>query len=226
MIEDCGAKVNIWINVVRRSRLHVTTKLIAFLMASYASPDGTNIYPGVALLAIQSGYSYSTVQREMRRLRDVGLIEAMPRTGIRRSWSTPYRLIIAADLLEKIDVPSPATERAAVDNLAARYRGKHRQAKSARHPDGVQIDDCTSPDDTTARHGHLAEQGNQHRTLHVPPPGLNPTSDEAGVRDLGTGSTRASSNGKHDLNGSEDDRRQALDKLATWIAEHPESVTR
>ena len=219
-MEDCGAKVNVWVNIVRRARLHATTKCIALLMASYANPDGTSIYPGVALLAVQSGYSYRTVQRELARLRAIGLVENMPRTGVRRSWSTPYRLILAADLLEKVDVPSPATEKAVVDNLAARYRGKHRKANSARHSDGAHSDDCTPPDDTTARHDHLAEQQEQHRTLHVPPPGFNPTSDEAGVRDLGTGSTRTRS----DDSEFESIRQAEQERLAAWVLAHPESA--
>jgi len=119
VIIDPGADVNTWLNVVRRSRLARTTKYVALLLATYASPDGSNIYPGVARLAIQSGYAYKTVQVELQRLRAVGLIQAMPRRGMRRGWSTRYRLILSADLLDKVDVPMPATEDAAVEQLTA-----------------------------------------------------------------------------------------------------------
>src|SRR5260370_31570300 len=91
-------------------RCDATTTLVALLLASYADPDGTRIYAGVARLAIQGGLSYRTAQRELARLRAMGLIERMPRTGARRGWMACYRLILAADLLDRCDVPTPAAE--------------------------------------------------------------------------------------------------------------------
>jgi hypothetical protein len=217
---DHGAGVNEWVNVVRRARLHATTKLVALLVATYADPDGTSIYPGVARLAIQSSHGYRTVQRELARLRAMGLIEQLPRTGVRRGWSTPYRLILASDLLDKLDLPTPAAEDLAVDNLARRYRGRHRAPKSARQPDGAQIDDCTPPGDTTARHDQLADQEKAHRTLHVPPPGFNPPSDETDLRNGGQGSW-----GHQAGDGIDDEearRKQQLDRLAEWRRQNPE----
>lgn len=232
--EDIGADVNTWINVVRRSRLPATTKLIALLMASYADPDGTNIYPGVARLAIQSGHGYRTVQREQARLRAMGFVQSMPRRGLRRGWSTPYRLILAADLLEHVDVPSPATEDARIDELARRYRGRHRAKAStkqvlehvpngttARSPDGVQFSDCTPWDDTTARHGQAADLQKEHQTLHVPPPETNPPSAESSVVARGTGSARARDRNENQI----DHRQREMDKLMTWIREHPERTS-
>lgn len=224
---DIGADVNTWINVVRRSRLHATTKLIALLLASYASPDGTSVYPGVARLAIQSRKSYRTVQAELRRLRAIGLVEKLPRSGLPRSFAVPYRLILGPDVLEKADVPTPATEDAAVENLKARYRGRHRPKKSARNLDDVQTDDCMQWDDTTARNGQLADQPQRHQTLHVPLPVSNPPFAESGVVARGTGSTRARADANHDFSGSnpeEDKRRAAHAALAAWEAAHPGSA--
>lgn len=221
--DDIGADVNTWINVLRRSRLHATTKLIAFIMASYASPDGTNIYPGTARIAIQARCSYRTVQVELQRLRAAGLIQAMPRLGMRRSWSTRYRLILGPDLLEKVDVPSPATEDAAVDHLAARYRGRHRP-KSARSPECAQIDDCTQWDGATARNGQSADLQEAHQTLHVPLPEPNPPSAESSVVARGTGSARArEADGEpHFIDGNpEQDHKQAeLARLEAWMKEN------
>jgi Helix-turn-helix domain len=226
---DHGASVNDWVNVVRRARLHATTKLIALLLASYANPDGTRIYPGVARLAIQSGHGYRTVQRELARLRAMGLIERMPRIGVRRGWSAPYRLVLGDDVMEKAGVPTPAAEDMAVEKLAIRYRGRHRKAKSARHADGVQTSDCTPPDDTTARHGQLADQEKAHRTLHVPLPGINPPSDETDHRNGGTGrrTPRADDEISEQVDprtreGTDLIRRRMAAELDAWIRDHPE----
>ncbi len=210
---------------MRRSRLARTTKYVALLLATYASPDGSNIYPGVARLAIQSGYAYKTVQVELQRLRAVGLIQAMPRRGMRRGWSTRYRLILSADLLDKVDVPMPATEDAAVEQLTARYRGRHRP-KSARNPDCVQNGDCTQWDGPTARNGQPADLRKAHRTLHVPLPAPNPPSAESAVVARGTGSARArEADASHDFAGSnpeEDHRRAELARLEAWMRENPQ----
>lgn len=251
--DDPGASVNAWVNVVRRARLHETTKLIALLLASYASPDGTNIFPGVARLAVQSGHGYRTVQRHLAHLRTAGLIEPLPRRNTPRHFSTGYRLILAADLLDRIDVPTPATEDAAVDKLTSLFRGKH--TATARHKDdvqsaredqpsglpdddsarrngGVQNDDCTPPDDTTARHVPHPDQQEQHPTHHRPLHKTNPPYDEADVRNPRTGSARAS--GSDDCTpspppdtrtraGTAEAARAQGDELARFIREHPES---
>jgi hypothetical protein len=232
--DDQGASVNEWVNVVRRARLHATTKLVALLMASYADPDGTRIYPGVARLVIQSGLGYRTVQREMARLRTAGLTEQMPRKGLRRGWSAPYRLILAADLLEKVDVLTPAAEDKAAEDLAGRYRAKHRREKTSRHSDGVgsqdgpvdnplsggttsrhsdgvQSDDLTPWGDATSRHDQLADQEKAHATLPVPLPNINPPSDEADLRYPGTGSADAGARNDGDIDiSAEEARRRAL----------------
>src|SRR6266851_2612976 len=162
---DTGATVNSWVNVVRRAHLDETMKPIALLLASYANKDGTSIHPGVARLAVQSGKSYRTVQRVLARLRAIGLIEAMPRVKTPRGWKDGYRLILAADLLDKLDVPTPAAEDAAIEAIASRerervrkYRREHRPGGPAkRHLDGItgstakrHLDGVT--DATTIRH--------------------------------------------------------------------------
>jgi hypothetical protein len=219
---DIGADVNAWINVVRRARLDRTTKYLALLLATYASPDGTNIYPGVSRLAIQSGYSSRMVELALHRLRAVGLIQLMPRRGLRRGWSSCYRLILSPDLLNKVDVPTPATEDAQVEQLTIRRRGKHRK-KTARNPDCAQIDDCAQWDGATARNGQAADQQEARRTLHVPLPKPNPPFAESGVVARGTGSARArAGDGKPGFgsNQAEDKRRAELAKLEAWMKEN------
>lgn len=242
-MSDLGASVYEWVNVVRRARLHATTKLIALLLATYADPAGTRIYPGIARLAIQSGHGYRTVQRELARLRAMGLIERLPRAGARRGWSDGYRLILGEQLLEKVDVPTPAIEEAAVASLTARYRGKHR--KTARHPDGAQTppvdnpvdnpsaenstarhsygaqrDDCTPYEDATARHGQPADQAERHRILHRPLPKEQPSIAMADHRDPGTGSARAYASDESDsISASNPRTREGTDRIRRVMTE-------
>lgn len=231
-----AATVNEWVNVIRRARLHATTKLVALLLASYADPDGTSIYPGVARLAVQTGLGYRTIQRELARLRAMGLIAKMPRTGIRRGWSDPYRLTFGDDVPASVDIPTPAAEDAAVENLARQYRGRHRAKKSARHPDGVQIDDCTPWDDTTARHGKtgdLQERPTPSIDLSIT---TNPPSEEGDVRTSRTRNAHPrEANGNAIYSGGNgrpsprtraetaaEARRQA-DALVEWMRQHPQA---
>jgi len=204
---DCGASINEWVKVVRRAKLHKTAKLIAFLMVSYADADGTNIYPGFARLAVQAGVSYATVKRETARLCAIGLIDRMPRSGTRRGWSACYRLILSPDLLEKVDVPTPAAENAAVEAVVEReraylrkYRAKHRKTKHLPVDNPLQPttmkghpDDLSSGDERSSGRPsgkvtpNSLTSGDDPTTLPVPLPGLNPPSDETDLRNGGTG---------------------------------------
>lgn len=220
---DTGATVNEWVNVVRRARLTRTEKYIALLLATYADPDGSSIYPGVARLALQSDYSYRTVQDVLAKLRAIGLIEKLSRRGVPRHFADGYRLIFGPEVLDKASVPTPATEDAQVERIRALYRGRHRAksartldraqtdlaehsldtdgATSARSADSVQSSVCTQWDDTTARNGMPAE--------------LPDASDGKPDSDI---SNKGGS-------PEEDHRRDALDQVAEWIRQHPESVT-
>lgn len=222
-----GALVNEWVNVVRRARIDCTTKLTALLLASYANPDGTNIYPGVARLAVQSGYDYRTVQRALKQLRDMGLITPLSRKGMPRTWNTGYRLTFGSDTIELANVPSPATEDADVQKLRVLYRGKHRAKPKPRlhlhDASDVQTKNCTTGDAASARHVPPDDLREQQTTLHVPLPKTNPPSTESSVVAPGTGSARArEADGKPRFGSNqEEDKRQAeLTKLEAWMKEN------
>lgn len=106
MSEDYGAGINEWVEIIRRAPLNQTTKLVALLVASYANPDGTRIYPGLARLSVDAGIDFRTAQRALKTLRDVELIEVAKRGNRRRGQSDQYRLIIGANLLEHVELPS------------------------------------------------------------------------------------------------------------------------
>ena len=244
--DDHGAKVNTWLGVVRRARCNATTKLIALLLASYADADGSRIYPGAARLAVQSGHSYRTVQRELAQLRAMGLIEAMPRAGQRRGWKSGYRLILAADLLDRCDVPTPATEDAAVGAVQSRerdrvrkHRGKHRRddettrhldgapvdnlsmdGTTTRHPDGVTSDDVTpSLRATCNANPNSLTSDDDTMILPVPPPGSNPPCAEADHRDPGTGIARVPAADESDSDSQPDTTTRQGTEQARMIAD-------
>lgn len=244
MAHDQGAAVNEWINVVRRARLPATTKLVALLVASYADPDGTNIYPGIARLAVQSGKGYRSVERALASMRAMQLIEKMPRAGMRRGWSARYRLILGADVLEKVDVMTPAAEELAAEGLRSldrmRHRGKHRRngrqpvdnspqdGTTTRHPDGGQSDDHPPLGDPTTRHSKSADQPERHTpSIDLYLQG-NPPTDDGQVSMPRTGSGDAGESDDHPPDtytrrGTEEARQAAADALTAWMRDHPEA---
>lgn len=116
-MDDHGASVWNWMHVVRRARLGRTVKGLAAVLASYADPNGTRVFPGVARFAVEAEVEYKTAQEALSRLRRVGLIELVRRAG-RRGQHDEYRLILHADLLERVEVLSPVQ----VEVAAAKVR--------------------------------------------------------------------------------------------------------
>src|SRR6187551_772209 len=121
---ELGAKVGAWNALVRRARMSDRQKLAAFILSSYADPDGTGIHCGIARLAVDLGASYRTAQRYLAWLRDVGLIELVAEGNRRLRKSDVYRLILGPDVLENMEVLDPS----AYDDRRAGIR----DARSAR----------------------------------------------------------------------------------------------
>jgi DNA-binding transcriptional ArsR family regulator len=95
-----GAKPYDWRRTIRRARLGPSVKLVACLLADYASPDGTSIRPGNPRLVAVSELSDKTVRTALSKLRDMGLIErtfAGSRMG-RRGLADEYRLTFPIDV--------------------------------------------------------------------------------------------------------------------------------
>jgi DNA-binding transcriptional ArsR family regulator len=85
-------------------------KAFALLLASYADPDGTKIYPGEDRLTVVTGKSRSTVQRHLRVLRELGLIEVAQRGSRKNGQPDEYRLTLAVDARLKISSPEEHAE--------------------------------------------------------------------------------------------------------------------
>lgn len=124
--DDYGANVYTWVGVARAARLGKTVKLVALVLASHADPDGTRVFPGVALTSVESEVSYNVVKAALGKLRDVGMLELV-RYGSRRDKKTDeYRLILHPDVMERIEVWTPAKIRLEVEKIQTQRRGKHR----------------------------------------------------------------------------------------------------
>jgi len=77
-------------------------KLLAFVLADYANPEGDDIFPSVATLADQVGVSERTVQRHLERLQEIGFIKRVGNSrggamrkdaaGKRRGRTNRYRI--------------------------------------------------------------------------------------------------------------------------------------
>lgn len=124
-----------WTDVVRRARLGRTVKAVALLLATYADTDGTRVFPGIARVAYEAEITYNVAQRALAALRDAGLIKVVHRATRRASGNKPrkgdeYRLILAADLFERVDVPTPAQSDAAIHAIRVAHQGAYRVEKS------------------------------------------------------------------------------------------------
>lgn len=153
-VPDIGAKVNPWVNIVRRARLGSSCYAVALTVASYANGDGTSIRMGAARLAWDCEVSLATAKRGLRKLRNAGLIELVRRGNRRAGRADEYRLILAEDVLERIEVPDPEAERAGIEALKdadressrARYERRSRVTHDPRTEDSMEAQRGLSED--------------------------------------------------------------------------------
>lgn len=92
---------------MRRATLPRPLKYLAFVVSSYADPDGTRVRPGIPLLAADTGYSTKQVQRLHRQLTEqYGLLFLVKRGGGRGGArkASVYRLSIPPDVFERMDL--------------------------------------------------------------------------------------------------------------------------
>jgi hypothetical protein len=115
-----------WTRLVRRARLGRTVKAIAVIIASYADYEtGLRVHPGVARLAVEAEVTYNVAKSGLAKLRDAGLIELV-KPARTRGASDEYRLILADDLLDRVDVLTPGQVTVESEKIRAARRGKYR----------------------------------------------------------------------------------------------------
>jgi len=117
-----GVTVWEWLPLVRRARIPGPIKLGLLVVGSYASAAGTEIYCGVARLAVDCGVSYRTASRYLAWGRDHQLIELVKRGNRRLRQADEYRLIAGPDLHRLVDIPTEEEYRVLVAAMAADNR--------------------------------------------------------------------------------------------------------
>lgn len=131
-----------WTDVVRRARLGRTVKAVALVLATYADSDGTRVFPGIARLSYEAEVTYNTAQKALARLREVQLIHLVKKAS-RRGDADEYRLTLGADLLERIEVPTPAQVERAINDIRGSKQG---QWKGTLHPTALGAGSVESED--------------------------------------------------------------------------------
>ena len=119
--EDYGASLGTWMNVVRRARMGKANKAVATALASYASPDGRDVRPGLARLKWETEYSYNIVKEALSYLRRMQLIEVVV-YGHRSGKSDEYRLILGPDVMDLLDVPDPDVAASEINKIRSEHR--------------------------------------------------------------------------------------------------------
>lgn len=177
--DDLGVKIGAWNALVRRARIGRERKEVALVVSSYADASGRKIHCGVARLAVDCEIGYSTARRYLKWLRDVGLIELVRAGSQRKGLSDEYRLIIGPDVLEHIEVPTPAEYDAMRDELRdtnrasqkARRTRDQRSSKASADPEGPETD-LRSPRASAENGDQRSLEARSALTQGEPPPSL------------------------------------------------------
>ncbi len=77
-----------------------STKLLAFVLATYADMNGSRVRPGVGRLSRVAGVTDRTVKRALATLRELGLIERVKQGNRWAGHADEYRLTIPTNLLD------------------------------------------------------------------------------------------------------------------------------
>jgi hypothetical protein len=103
-------------------------KAVAFAWSSHANPDGSNIYPGDATLAVESEVGLKAVKAIKAKMVELGLTMRTKAGARRLGQNDIYRLTlpVAPDLSELIEVLSPDGLRAAAVETYEKQRGVSR----------------------------------------------------------------------------------------------------
>lgn len=104
-----------WQQAIRDSELGSSTKLVALVMSTYMSAQGTKAFPGQARLARDTGLSDRSVRRRLRELVEDGWLEVVRRgVGLGRGGAgraSEYRARIAQpDTSGRKNAPQPAPD--------------------------------------------------------------------------------------------------------------------
>ncbi|MGC4769224.1 hypothetical protein ACLQ25_09615 [Micromonospora sp. DT44] len=83
-------------------------KAVAHVWATHADPDGASIYPGDATVAVEAEVGLKVAQAVKRKMVEIGLTEKVRARARRQHRGDEYRLTLPTDLLDRVDVLTPA----------------------------------------------------------------------------------------------------------------------
>lgn len=153
-----------WERLIRRIVMPKPVKLAAFVLATYADPDGTRVRPGMEVLAAVTGDSEKNARRILSTLREMGLVELVSRGGGKggRGKASEYRLTIPDDLLERFAMLEPGDKPAESPDIQM-------SAQSTHNPVDNPVDKDDSPDTQTSGQSEADEPNDRtSRALSEP----------------------------------------------------------
>lgn len=187
-----------WVRLVRRARLGSTVKLIALLLADYASKDGSDVRPGIPRLANVAEVSERTVMRALASLREIGLIDRTfeGASAGRRGLCDEYQLTIPDDLLESLPMLDPQESRRDDSLTVLASNQVTSETEQVTSETGTGDTGVTPPNQGPLRGPHLTTPPNQDH------PGF---SDH--LAKLEYGPVIVAENEKADLDSADEDKR-------------------
>jgi hypothetical protein len=103
-----------------------TIKLIAYRLAMFGDPDGSNVRPGPARIAAVCEVDYTTAKKVYGLLRDWGLITKVRGSrgpaGGREFVGDEYQLTVPLDLLERFHHRDPTELRREAEEIQSKHR--------------------------------------------------------------------------------------------------------
>jgi hypothetical protein len=116
-----------------------TQRILAAILADYASPDGSGIYPAIDTLGDLVGADRRTIQRTMRLFEEIGLITLTKQGGQNGKGANEWKM--NAELVDdlkwkRVFIEGDSTELRLVDNPEARG-GAHAAPGRSPVPEGA-----------------------------------------------------------------------------------------
>ncbi|MGW3888909.1 hypothetical protein ACWD69_09480 [Micromonospora chokoriensis] len=99
-------------------------KAVAHVWATHADPDGASIYPGDATVAVEAEVGLKVAQAVKRKMIEIGLTEKVRSRARRQHRGDEYRLTLPTDLLDRVEVLTPAAVKALAVAEYEKQRGK------------------------------------------------------------------------------------------------------
>ncbi len=211
-----------WERIIKKCDFtQMSTRLVALLLATYASEDGSRIYPGRERLAAVSGLSQRQVTRSLVKLEDLGLVFKVHNGSSigKRGLASVYRLTSPSTLLQLYQDDKEELVRL-VHELAYDFHNANDQVTPVSLGSSVQgtpVSPASSSDHVT----YEADQGTYATAHHVSTTNdLSPSIDHQSIF---AASSPKVTHAKEPVDNSgpdlEDERRRQMEALQILIEE-------